>query len=325
MQRQRRYGMKWKKEHLILLVVIAALAAYLIVQKSGRTHYVLPPVAKIALKDISKLQIKNKDSLITLTKKGATWFIEPQGYPADQGAVNNMLQEVGGLTLTALASEGGNEAVYDLDNGSRIEADAYEGNKLVRELAIGKTAASGEHTFVKLDHNAGIFHADHDLRRAFDKTLSALRDKTVMKITDEITGLTLTKGRKTLTIKKAVPPAAARGKKVKGKSDEQQEPGRHWEIAGKKPANDSKVNDLVSNVSNLTCDDFIEGKEKKDFHAPLYTVMLKGAKTYTLSIYRGKDKTFSAVSSESAYPFKLSGWKAKEIMKDFGELAAAKK
>jgi hypothetical protein len=317
--------MKWKKEHLILLVIIAALAAYLILQKSGRTHYVLPPVARIASKDITKLRIKNKDSLITLTRKGASWIIEPQGYPANKEAVNGLLREMGGLTLTALASEGGNDAVYDLDDGRRIEADAYEGSKVVRELAIGKTAASGEHTFVKLDRNAGIFHADHDLRRVFDKTLSALRDKTVMKVTGDITGLTLTKGRKTLTIEKATRSASAKGKKEQGKGGAQQGTGPQWKIAGKKPANDAEVNGLVNTLSNLTCEDFIEGKVKNDFHAPLYTVMLKGAKTYKLSIYKEKDKTFAAVSSESPYPFKLSDWQAKNIMKDFNEFGSAKK
>jgi Domain of unknown function (DUF4340) len=317
--------MKWKKEHLILLVIIAALAAYLIVQKSGRIHYVLPSVARIAPKDITQLRIKNKDSLITLTRKGASWVIEPQGYPANKDAVDGLLRELGGLTLTALASEGGNDAVYDLGDDRRIEADAYEGNKLVRELAIGKTAASGEHTFVKLDRNAGIFHADHDLRRTFDKTLSALRDKTVMKVTGDITGLTLTKGRKTLTIEKATRSAAAKGKKEKGKGGAQQGTGSQWKIAGKNPANDAEVNGLVGTLSNLTCEDFIEGKAKKDFHAPLYTVVLSGAKAYTLSIYKEKDKTFAAVSSESPYPFKLSDWQAKKVMKDFREFASAKK
>jgi hypothetical protein len=311
--------MKWKKEQIILLIVIAALAAYLVVQKNGRTHYDLPSVARIPSKNITKLLIKNKDSLITLRKKGEVWVIEPQGYPADKGIVESLLADIGGLTVTALASEAGNEAVYELDTGHRIEAEVYEGDKPVRKIEIGKTSASGGHTFVELDGHAGIYHAENDLRRDFDKTIPDLRDKIVLKIDGDINELVLTKNKKNLTIRKTLSTAVMKGKKEQAK----QETGPKWRIAGKKPANDAHVDDLINTLSNLTCDDFIEGKEKKDFRAPLYTVLLKGMKTYTLAIYRGKDKTYAEVSSESSYPFQLSRWKAKKIMLDFGSLTAA--
>jgi Domain of unknown function (DUF4340) len=312
--------MRWKKEHIILLGIIIFLAAYLVIQKSGRTHYVLPPVARIVPKEITKLLIKNRDSVITLTRKGAGWAIEPQGYPADQGIVEGLAEDVAGLTLTALASEGGNEAVYELNDGNRIETDAYKGDMLVRELKIGKTA--GGHTFVELDRNAGIFHADHDLRMAFDKTISDLRDKAIMNVDGEITELTLTKGKKTLSIEKALLPASSKEKMEQGKGPEQQRTASYWKIAGKKPANDAEVDDLISTLSHLTCDGFIEGKVKKDFHSPVYTVSLKGAKTYNLSIFNEKDKSYAAVSSESPYPFNLSEWKTRKIMKDFASLVA---
>ncbi len=314
--------MKWKKEHIFLLVIIAALAAYLVVHKSGRTHYVLPSVDRIEAKDITRLLIRNRDTVITLTKKGENWIVEPQGYPADKGIINSLLEDIGGLTLTALASEAGNEAVYELDAGHRIGVEAYQGDKLLRKAEIGKTAASGGHTFVELDGHPGIFHADNDLRSAFDKTVPDLRDKTVMKVDGDIASIILSKGVKTLKIEKSPPPVENAKKKAPGGHPEKQEVGPHW-VAGKKPANDAQVDDLINNFSDLTCDSFVEGKEKKDFHAPLYTVSLRGAKTYALSIYRGKDKAYVAVSSESPYPFKLSEWKAKKIMKNFGSLTSS--
>jgi Domain of unknown function (DUF4340) len=306
--------MKWKKEHLILLVLIAALAAYLIVQKNGRTHYVLPSVAKLAAKDITKLVVKNKGVVITLARKGRGWVIEPQGYPAEEGTADRMAEDVGGLTLTALASEGGNEAIYELDPGRRIDVEAYNGDKPVREFGIGKATASGGHTFVQLAGNAGIFHADRGLRRTFDKTVPELRDKTVMRVKGEVTSLTLAKGGKTLVIRRT--PAAAAGKKG---------PASQWMLSGKKRANDARVDGLVNAVSDVMCGDFLDGKTKKDFRSPVYTVSITAGKTYTLSIYREKDKTFAGISSESPYPFTLPGWKATDIMKDFGSLVAPKK
>ncbi len=313
--------MKRKKELIFLLVIIAALAAYLVVQKSGRMHYVLPSVDRIESKHITKLLIRNKDAVITLAKKGEDWLVEPQGYPADKGIVHSLLENINGLTLTALASEAGNEAVYELDAGHRIEAAVYEGDKLVRKIEIGKTAASGGHTFVELEGHPGIFYADNDLHSAFDKTVPDLRDKVVMKVDGDIAGIILSKGAKTLKIEKSQPPVGNAKKKVRGVPPVKQGAGSRW-IAGKKPANDAQVDDLIATLSNLSCEDFIEGKEKKDFHAPLYTISLRGTKTYALSIYRGKDKTYVAVSSETPYPFKLSEWTAKKIMKDLGSLTA---
>jgi hypothetical protein len=317
---KRRYDMKWGKKHLLLLAVIALLAAYLTVQKNGRTHYALPQLKPVSRKDITKLLIKHKDSTLTLARKDGAWVIEPQGYPADEGAVNVLLGEADGLTLTALASEGGNDAIYDLNGGKRIEVEAYEDGRLVRQFAIGK-AASGDHAFIQLGGDKKVFHAEHDLRMVFDKNVADLRDRTVMKVNGAIDGIVLAHAGKTLMIARAAEAGADADKNGRGTGDES---GAHWRI-GKKPANDREVNELLDAVSHLSCDSFIEGKTKHDFHAPAYTVSLKGAKRYRLSIYAEQDKTFAAVSSESPYPFTLSAWRAKNIMKDFSTLAAATK
>jgi len=76
------------------------------------------------------------------------------------------------------------------------------------------------------------------------------------------------------------------------------------------------VDEIVSTLSNLECDEFIENKNKDDYKSPLYTLTLKGINTYSISLFEKKDNKHPAVSSQSDYPFLLSEWKAKRIMKD---------
>ena len=198
-----------KKEHRILLAVIVILAGYLAVHQTGSRHYVLPRVALIEPRDITKLTIAGAKGTITLRKSGDAWTIAPQGYPANRDIADNMANDVTGLTLTALAAESGNESVYELDSGHRIEVTAYEGDKPVRTLDIGKTASPGNHTFVQFDHRPGIYHAERNLRASFDRTESDLRDKSVMDINEEITALTLSKGKKKTTIERSTSSVAA--------------------------------------------------------------------------------------------------------------------
>ena len=48
-------------------------------------------------------------------------------------------------------------------------------------------------------------------------------------------------------------------------------------------------------------------------------------KTYAISLFKNVSSAYPAVSSESSLPFLIAEWKAQKIMKDVGELVAAKK
>ena len=112
--------MKGKKEVAILFFIIAVLAFYISSQKDEKTHYELPAVKEIEAADISKISIKKKDSEIVLVKENDQWRVSDKKYPADSQLVQNMLDAISGLTLTALASESKNYAMYELDDKSRV-------------------------------------------------------------------------------------------------------------------------------------------------------------------------------------------------------------
>lgn len=314
--------MKPKKLRIVLIAVIVALAAYVMLQKGGKTHYTLPELPKIESRDITKLSLKTKDAEIIIEKKGGKWMIEPQGYPADGPAVDGMISNIAGFSLSALVSESESLANYDLDPEHRVEVAAFAGNGVKRAFFVGKAAPSGGRTFVKLDKGAGVYHAEGNLRTAYDTTVSRLRDKTVLKIDEDIKSIVLAQGGNRLKVVATAPgpkgQATSKGKKADKPAEKS--PEHRWMTTVGKPANDREVDDLIAVLRNLACDEFIEGEKKTDYSKPSYTITLVGAKTYTLSLFKEKDNSYAALSSESEYPFRLSEWRAKQIMKEFGVL-----
>ena len=172
--------MKLKKEYILLAAVIIGLGAYLIFQKTDRTHYRLPEPSKISKDDISKIEIKTADRTIEIKKKDGEWVIGPKAYPADADRIREMLETIAALKLTALISESKNYVRYDLNEAKRLAVKAFSGNSLLREFDIGKTAPTYQHTFVKLAGDPNVYHARGYFRTKFDQSVDDLRDQRVL-------------------------------------------------------------------------------------------------------------------------------------------------
>ena len=314
-------NIKGKKEIAILFFVIAVLVFYISSQKSEKTHYELPDIQKIRTGDITKISLKKKGSEIVLAKENDKWIINDRKYPADNAVIENMLNAISDLTLTALASESGNYAIYELDNENKIEVEAYKNSDLLRKINVGKITPTYKQTFVMLDNDPRVYHAKGDLRREFDRTVSELRDKKVMAFNkDDITEVVLKKGKDEITIVRATAPVSV---DVTEKKEKQEKPGESspkWTTSDGKAVKGDEVNDIIDTLSGFLCDEFVEDKTKEDFKSPVFTVVLKGINTYTISFFKKIENRYPAISSESEYPFLVSEWKANKIMKKPGSL-----
>jgi len=309
--------MKAKKEFAILFFIISVLLFYIYSERGEKTHYALPEIQQIQSDTISKIHIRKEDSLISLVRKGDKWLVGDEKYRADKVLVENMLKGISALTLTALASESENYSLYELDEKGRIEVSVYKGDTVLRTVKIGKPASSYRYTFVMIDDDHRVYHAEGNLRNEFDKNISDLRDKTLMAFNDDIREVILKKGRDEMTIVKASAPVSVDAAKNETGTSEPGESGRTWTTADGKAVKESEIDNMVRALSNFQCDAFIEDRAKEEFKAPIYTLILKGVNTYTISIFEKKDSQHPAVSSESEYPCLLSEWKANQIMKDF--------
>ena len=326
-----------KKEYIILGVIIVVLFFYLLVRKTDQVHYKIPKIEPVKTEDIDKIEIKKTDQTVVLVKKEAKWLIDPQGYPTDEEKLKKITDRVAQLTLTDLASRSKNYSRYDLQEEKVISVKAYQKDKVLREFEIGKAAASYGHTFVKIKDDANVYYARESFRSDFDVKAGELRDKLVMKLdSNEISEVEIEKeGKKYLFAKKmktVPPPAVDINKKDEKKAEttppEPKKPEEEisWLMPDGKKGNKSNLDSLINQLTNLSCQEYIEGKSKEDFkaEAPIYTLKLKGSKDYFISIYKkpekkGDDDTggdkYPAISSENLYPFMLTSWKADQIMK----------
>ena len=331
--------MKLKKEYIILAIVIIALSVYLYKRSSDRALYKLPETPKVFQKDVTKLQITKGDSVIVLTKKDDKWYIEPEGYPADAEKVKNMLNALENFTLTALVSESKNYNRYELDEAQKTNFKAWQGDNLRMDFDLGKTAPSFRHTFVRPSGEERVFHAQGNLKSSFDVSMDQLRDKTVLAFNPaDIQQIEIAEDQQSLAFTRIQVPveekASETGKKenASAKTEEAStSPPQHlvWQAANGEPADEAALNQLLGTLSKLRCENFIAGRKKEDFTGALTTLLLTGAKEYSLSIFpkaAEKDTVYPAISSGSDYPFQLSDSQVQRIMKkpaDFMKKAEA--
>lgn len=296
--------MKIKKEFIILALVIVGLVIYLIYQKRDRTQYALPHIAPIVKNQISKLELGKSEGTIHLERKDEKWYIGPRQYPADAQRVNSMLQELEKLHITTLVSESKKYARYDLNQKNKISVKAWVGSKLSRQLDIGKTANTYRHTFIRLATDPNVYHAGGDIRYTFDQTLDSLRDKTVLAFDKKhITELALVDGDRKIMIRKseATPPAPSSAAAAPSQSA--------WQTQDDEPVAVSAVETLLTTLSTLKCERYIEDRQKAEFENPVLKVDLKGSKSYALSIFAKTESAgsgYPGLSSQNDYPFSFS-------------------
>jgi hypothetical protein len=319
--------MKVKKEYIVLAAVIVAVSVYLALHKRDLTHYELPAVAAMSKKEVTKLEVSKGKNEVTFIQKDNHWVIDPQGFLADPDKVSRMLDALQDLTLTALVSESQSYALYDLDKDNAIHVKAWIGERLVRDLEVGKAAPTYRHTFVKLADDKRVYHARDNFRDRFEFSVGDVRDKKVLAFQPaDAQELQITRDNLTVAFKRSQPPAEKKGDEKAGQSQGSKAESAAkpvWLTTDGKQADQPKLDGLISTLSNLRCESYVEGRSKQDFTKPVYALQLKGNDEYSLSIFgklKEEDKKYPAVSSANPDPFFLSESVAKRIMADPAEL-----
>lgn len=332
-----------KKEIIILGVVIVLLLGYLLFKSSDKVHYKIPGLETVKTEDIDKIEIIKEDATIQLAKQDDKWVIAPQGFPTDSAKIEKVTGTISGLTLTELVSKSRSYTRYDLTKEKAIHVKAYNKDNVLRDFEIGKTGATYGHTFVKIAGDSNVYYARESFRSHFDVKTGDLRDKKVLTLdSNEISEITIRQEGKTVVFSKQVKSVEPPKPEVKeGETPpppQQPQEEISWVKDDGTKGEKSKVDSLINQLTNLSCQDYIEDKTKEDFAAltPLYTLKLKGSKDFVITIFpkpekkEGDDETSGddkhpVLSSESPYPFLLNSWKADQIMKKPGDLLPEKK
>jgi hypothetical protein len=308
--------MKIKKEYIFLFGIIVALVIYLAVQSQNRTHGSVPKIPKITSTEITKVEIIRPDTTIVLTRNGNNWQIEPNKYNADADTVNQILDVIGTLSLTALVSKSKNYERYNLNSANRISVKAWTGETLRREFTIGKPAPSYRHTFVTIADDDHVYHALNNFRYTFEKPIDDMRDKTIFSFnTKDIHHIDITSDWMTASLHRQ---SSGEKEEKNQKMAAETKASEQWLNAEGQIVDPSIIDPLLNTLSNLKCASYISDRTKDDFTGPIFTVTLSGEKTYTLSIYnkiKSEDEKYPAVSSQNDYVFTLAKWVTDKLMK----------
>ncbi len=309
-----------KKEFIILLILTAGICLYLFMHNPDKTNYNLPDLPEISKDKISRIEISKPESLLILKKKDNKWSINSENYPADLDNINQLTDLIEKLKLTALVSESGNFTRYDLDDDKKITVKVMEGKKVRLNFDIGKKAPSFQHTFIRLDKDKRVYHANGNFQDKFNQTIDDLRDKKVVSFNrSKINKISLcNKDKKITLLRKEVP--------LKSDPDEKKESDKTeliWQTKGGQEYDTFKIERLITALDGLKCAGFIYDKKKEDYKKPEYTIIIQAEKEHKLSIFPKADEessNYPVISSDIDYPFSLSKYLAEEIMPDMENL-----
>jgi len=317
--------MKVRKEAIILAIIIIGLSLYLVMNKKDRSLYEVPVFEPIPVAEISKLRLSSAANDIEMTRKAGNWVVTDALYPGDNDKIKRVAQLIANLKLATLISESKAYERYELDDAHKINVQVWQADELVREFDVGKAASSRRHTFVKLADDHRVYHASENLRSQLDGDTDAFRDKTVMSFAvEQIKRIHISSGEQKAFVKvnnesakEETSPESAQSGPGKGKNQ--------WKDAEGNLVDEKKIDRLIKDVSALKCQTYIYGKNKSDFSNPIAVLTLEGPETYTLSLFEKTDENsdYPAISSQSDYPFMLSGWRGDQVVKFLTDMQPA--
>jgi hypothetical protein len=303
-----------KKEYLILILIIAALAGYLALNKENRSHYTLPDPPTVDTEEIDRLTVKKTAQTLDFIRTESGWVVTTQSYPADSTAVRQMLDVISGLTLSALVSEKQDVTRYELDDAHRLSVTAFEGETPVLSFKIGKTAPTFNHTYVMLENDPNIYQANDSFRSHFNKSLDEFRDRRVLTFQqDQIKAITIQTPEKEVVLTAREPA---------GDDTRDAEPVFSYPD-GTSP-DPKTVLDLLSSLSDLTCERFLPDTDAAGMESssPILTIRLENDATKVLKLFAQKrDEPVPATSSMNGQAFLLKNYVAEDILSYAHDLA----
>ncbi len=301
--------MKLKKEYLVLIVVIVALTLYLAMRSKDQTHFELPALAAVESKTINRLLITQAGETVELNKTDDQWHIAPQKYLADSIKVNNMVKAAADLMVTALVSESESYQRYGLDDASKTTLQALTDKQVLRNVDIGRVAPTHQHTFVKLNGDAKVYHARGNIKRTFEQTVDELRDKSVLQFDKAaITSLRIEKGEHNLIFNKSEQAPAEKKEGEEKIADAPPKP--QWLAADGQVADQAHIQQLINSFFSVKCDAYMADDAKNDLKDALWTLKFMAAeKTHRISLFAASDAEadqYPASSSDNDYAFLLN-------------------
>lgn len=287
--------MKRNTVALLGLLVVLLVVAYLVMQKPGEQSSSGSGalLAQIDSVSVDKIDIKSPTSHIVLEKQGAEWFLrEPVNYKADQASVATLIHDTKSLEVRNVVSNKPEKfTVFQVDSATGTVFTLSEKGTQKVSLIVGKVGGTYTDLYIRKlpsnDVNAVDVSISYQLSRApkewRDKNIAAVPKESIKEIKYQYGDTVFT-----LAYKDSI-----------------------W-IIGKDVVKTEDVNGILSPLSNLQADDFIDSTLSP---APKINALISyGGVQLKFSFLKNQNK-YAVQSSNSPQWFTMETWKSNSILK----------
>jgi hypothetical protein len=188
-----------------VLVVLVGLIAYMANQRSSRDAGETTTAGGASLpdltgSDITSLTIQRPDAeAITLTRDGETWRVTaPIEADADDNVLRTAIEKLDELEMdSVVARNPSNHEQLEVDDAHGVRLTVRAGEEEVADLYLGATRGGG--TLIRVAGQDVVVSARGSVRFAFDRELSAFRNKRILDVAPErVVGLRYQVGERAL-------------------------------------------------------------------------------------------------------------------------------
>ena len=280
---------------LLGLLVALVVIAYFVMQKpgerssSGESGKYLISVDSLA---VDRLEIKSPASHVILVKKGVEWFMgSPVSYRADQGNVAQFIHELKLLEVkNTVSSKPEKHSVFQVDStGTRVTM--YEKGTEKGSFIIGKMGGSYTESYGRRTSSNDVLLVSGGSPMTFNRAVKEWRDRTIAAASREaIKDVKYQYGDTVFVL--AFRDSA-------------------W-MVGKDSTQEWVVNNLISTLTNVQADDFIDLPNVRP-SKPSAQITYAGTQITFFYVKEG-DKYHVQCSSTPQW-FEMQSWRANQILK----------
>ncbi len=309
--------MKIKKEYLILILVIVALALYISFRKGNRIQYEIPAVPEIDAEEISGIVIDGDGKEIKIRKEKDKWFIGAENFLADKYKVGKMVDFLKKPVLMTVVSESKDYLRYGLDEKKQTKVKVLSGEKVLRIVDVGNPAGVQNYTFIRLGDDEKVYDAREDLRDIFVTEMDEIRDKGVISFkADEVESISFNGDGNDWTFTRKAQP--------QGEGNNKNGEPFQWESGDGIKAEHPKMVAILDEINDIKCAKYIYAEKPEGLDNPLYVIRVMDKTEHTLTVYAKKEDDYRAKSSDNTSPFYLYAWRIDNIKKKFEEISGVK-
>jgi hypothetical protein len=288
---------------LIGLFVCLLIVAYLVLQKPGEQSANSASSGVMFTVDsllVDKIEIKTPASSLVLEKRGAEWFVAiPINYKADQTNVCQIIHQIKNLEVKSIvSSKPEKHSVFQVDQAGTQVTVCEKGIEKAAFI-LGKMAMSYSESYARRLNSNDVFLVEGVSSYMFNRPVKDWRDKTILITQKEgIKEVGYQYGDTTFNITFS---------------------DSAW-FVGKDKAQQSVVESILSSLSNLQADDFIDTSV-----SPKVTTMIDCAGAQLRFSFNKTMNKYYVHSSSSPQWFVLEQWKANQILKRKKEIVETSK